>query len=68
MIWLVLFKLQRYSHLGNTAVVRSQQKGSGKEKKGEKVKIYLFNESDDFAIPTRVSKPKIACIKLALES
>lgn len=66
MIWLVLFKLQRYSHLGNTAVVRSQQKGSGKEKK--QVKIYLFNESDDFAIPKRVSKPKIACIKLALES
>lgn len=58
MIWLVLFKLQRYSRVGNTAVVRCQQKGTGKKKQG-KVKIYLFNESA-FASP---DKPKIACIK-----
>ena len=58
MIWLVLFKLQRYSHVDDTAVVRSQQRGTAKKKKKEKkekqggeVKIYLFHVWG-FVVPT----------------
>lgn len=41
MIWLVLFKLQRYSHVDNAAVVRYQQRGAAKTRQESK-NIYVF--------------------------